>query len=147
MHPLHNILRKFIKDFDLAGGLKLTTIKKDWENIVGDTIAAHTSPYILKGGVLTLIVDTPQWMHHLGFFKEEIKCKLTEYHVKDIRFSLGKLPEKPGTEIKENEIEISDSDTRYIDNTLRVIKDKELKESCRVLLTHVLTKGKKEEDS
>ena len=146
MHPLNSILGKFIKDFDLSGGLKLSEIKDHWRIIVGHTIASHTCPYILKDGVLTLIVDTPQWMHHLGFFKEEIKEKLNKYNVREVRFSLGKLPENPESEAETGRvIEISDSDKRYINNTLRVIKDKELKERFRTLLTHALTKGKQEE--
>ena len=145
MHPLNSILRKFIKDFDLTGGLKLSKIKNHWKNIVGHTIASHTCPYILRDGILTLTVDTPQWMHHLGFFKEEIKEKLKEYNVHEVRLSLGKLPENPENETETGTIEISDSDKRYIKNTLRVIKDKELKEKFRVLLTHAVTKGKQEE--
>ena len=145
MHPLNSILRKFIKDFDLTGGLKLSKIKNHWRNIVGHTIASHTCPYILRDGILTLTVDTPQWMHHLGFFKEEIKDKLKEYNVHEVRFSLGKLPESLENETETGTIEISDSDKRYINNTLRVIKDKELKEKFRTLLIHAVTKGKQEE--
>ena len=144
MHSLNSILRKFTKDFNLVGGAKLTTIKNHWENIVGHTIAAHTSPYILRSGTLTLTVDTPQWMHHLSFFKEEIKDKLKKYNVQEIHFRLGKLPERPKTETERSAIEISDSDTRYINNTLSTIKDKELKERFRTLLEHALTKGKTE---
>jgi hypothetical protein len=145
MHPLNSILRKFITDFDLTGGLKLSKIKNHWKNIVGHTIASHTCPYILRNGILTLTVDTPQWMHHLGFFKEEIKEKLKEYNVHEVRFSLGKLSEAPVNETKNCTIEISDSDKRYINNTLKVIKDKELKDRLRVLLLHAVTKGKQEE--
>lgn len=144
MHPLNSILRKFIKDFDLTGGLKLSEIKNHWRNIVGNTIASHTCPYILRDRILTLTVDTPQWMHHLGFFKEEIKDKLKEYNVHEIRFSLGILPEILENKIETDTIEISDSDNRYINNTLRVIKDKELKERFRVLLVHAVTMGKQE---
>ena len=121
MHSLNSILRKFTKDFDLAGGAKLTTIKNHWENIVGHTIAVHTSPYILRSGTLTLTVDTPQWMHHLSFFKEEIKDKLKKYNVQEIHFSLGKLPESPKCETKKTAIEISDSDTEDISEEIEDI--------------------------
>jgi len=143
MHPLNSILRKFIKDFDLTGGLKLSKIKNHWRNIVGNTIASHTCPYILRDGILTLTVDTPQWMYHLGFFKEEIKDKLKEYNVHEVRFTMGKLPDSPEDETETGTIEISESDKRYINNTLRSIKDKELKERLRGLLIHAVTKGKR----
>ena len=121
MHPINSILKKFIKDFGLTGGITLSQINDHWSNIVGQTIASHTSPYMLRDGILTLTVDTPQWMHHLGFFKEEIKEKLKEYHVREIRLSLGRLPESNTDETEAVTAEISDSDQRYINNTLRAV--------------------------
>jgi predicted nucleic acid-binding Zn ribbon protein len=145
MHALNTILRKFIKDFDISSGVKLASIRTRWEGIVGKTIAAHTSPYILKGKALTLTVDTPQWLHHLSFFKEEIKGKLENYHVEEIRFRVGVLPEQSLREEKEIEGEVSDSDKRYIVTTLSGIKDSELKERLRSLLVHAITKGRRGE--
>jgi hypothetical protein len=145
MYALNTILRKFIKDFDISSGVKLASIRTRWESIVGGTIAAHTSPYTLKGRVLTLTVDTPQWLHHLSFFREEIKDKLEKYHIEEIRFRIGRLPEEPHREEPEKDDDVSESDMRYIANTLNSIKDSELKERLRTLLVHAITKGRRKE--
>jgi hypothetical protein len=146
MYALNTILRKFIKDFDISSGVKLASIRTRWEGIVGGTIAAHTAPYTLKGRVLTLTVDTPQWLHHLSFFKEEIKGKLGDYQIEEIRFRIGSLPEKSHRKETDKDCEVSDSDQRYIANTLKGIKDSELKERLRSLLVHAITKGRRAEE-
>lgn len=142
MESLNNILKKFIKEFGLESGLTLNTIKSQWVNIVGQTIAAHTFPDTIKGKILILIVDTPQWMHHLSFYKEEISKKLKPYNVTGVRFRLGRLPEKTNGRQEENNLTLTEEDLRYIENTLRNIRDEELKEKLRSLLTHGLIKGK-----
>jgi hypothetical protein len=142
MHPLNSILRNFLKDLDLESGLRLTDITKKWDIIVGQTIAAHASPYVLKGDTLTLIVDTPHWMHHLSFYKGEISSKLKKFNVKEIRFKLGRLPQKTRKGDEIYTAALTDSDSRYIEDTLKGIKDKELKEKLRLLLKHGITKGK-----
>ncbi len=144
MQPLHDILKKFVKEQGLEGGAVMKTIGNHWSRIVGETIAAHTSPDIIRGKTLTLIVDSPQWMHHLGFYKEEILKKLQQYNIKEIRFRQGKLPEiKDKVPDEEPDVNLSDDDVRYIENTVRNIDDEELKKSFRKLIAHGLTKGKK----
>lgn len=142
MHSFNTVLNKFVKDFGLEGGAALTDLQKQWANIAGQTIASHTSPFTIKNSVLTLTVDTPQWMHHLSFVKEEILGKLEKFNISEVRFRLGKLPAPAHTVIDNCERMLTDDDKRYIENTLRRIKDKELKKSFRRLLTHALTKGK-----
>ena len=121
MQRAGNILRKFTKEFGLEGGIRVNAIRNQWVNIVGQTIAAHTCPDTIKGKILFLTVDTPQWMHHLSFYKEEISRKLQSYKVTEIRFKLGKLPERAnGGGERENFI-LTDEDLRYIENTVKNI--------------------------
>ncbi len=143
MQRAGNILRKFTKELGLEGGIRLNAIKNQWLNIVGQTIAVHTSPDIIKGKILTLVVDTPQWMHHLSFYKEEICKKLKPYNINEIRFRLGRLPERIDTKHQKENPLLTEEDSRYIENTIKFIKDKELKEKLRTLLVHGVTKGKK----
>ncbi len=144
MQPLHDILKKYIKNHGLEGGAVLSTICNHWPEIVGQTIAAHTYPDIIRGKIFTLIVDSPQWMHHLSFYKDEILKKLHQYDIKDIRFRQGKLPVIVAQSPEEPEdIELSDDDLRYIENTVKNIDDEELKKKFRTLIAHGLTKGKK----
>jgi len=142
MHSLNTVLKKFVKDFGLEGGAALTNLQKQWANIAGQTIASHTSPFTIRNSVLTLTVDTPQWMHHLSFVKEEMLAKLGKFNISEVRFRLGKLPAPAHTVTDNCERMLTDDDKRFIENTLRSIKDKDLKKSFRRLLTHALTKGK-----
>ncbi|MBI5674937.1 MAG: DUF721 domain-containing protein [Nitrospirae bacterium] len=142
MHSLNTVLNKFVKDFGLEGGAALTNLQKKWSDIAGQAIASHTSPFTIKNGVLILTVDTPQWMHHLSFLKEEILDKLEKFNVSEVRFKLGKLPAPAHTVADNCERMLTGDDKRFIENTLRSIKDKELKKSFRRLLTHALTTGK-----
>ena len=145
MQPLDKILRKFIKDYGLETGLTLTAIRKQWEKLVGQAIASHTCPEEIKGKTIFVTVDTPQWMHHLGFFKQEMCEKLKPYKVTEVRFKLGRLlkTEDSGEDIKKS-ILLTEEDSQYIENTLECIKDSELKEKFRVLITNALRRGKKQ---
>ena len=142
MQSLNLILKKFVKDFGLAGGAVFSAVCRRWPEIVGEGIAAHTYPDIVKGKILTLIVDSPQWMHHLGFYKEEIINKLDAYGVKDVRFRLGKLPAKAVETTDELPVELSDDDLRYIENTVRGLDDDEMKKAFKKLIAHGLMRGK-----
>ncbi|MEE8330023.1 MAG: DUF721 domain-containing protein [Thermodesulfovibrionia bacterium] len=139
MQPLSNILKKFVKDYGLDSGITLNIIKNQWIKLVGQNIALHTSPDLIKGNTLFINVDTPQWMHHLSFFKQDICQKLNPYRITEVRFKLGKLPEAANISKEINSVSLSEEDLRYIENTVRSIKDDELKERFRVLLANTLT--------
>lgn len=143
MQSIQNILRTFIKDHGLEGGVVLNTIRKKWPDIVGQTIAIHTSPDMIRGKVITLIVDTPQWMHHLTFFREEITAKLRQYNVSEVRFRLGRLPETAPEASAAEESQLTTDDLTYLENTLKRLDDAELREKFRRLIVHGLTRKRK----
>ncbi len=146
MQALHQILRTFIKDYGIEGGDALNLLRKKWPATVGEPVAVHTFPDTIRKKVLTIIVDTPQWLHHLGFFKKEITDKLSPYHIESIRFRVGRLPEKREDRKAVEDIELTEADLRYIENTVRNLKDEELKEKFRRLIGRGLAKGKKCKD-
>jgi len=145
MHSLHNILKEFIKDFGIDSGAVLNVIRRRWPHIVGDTVASHTFADTIKNKVLTIIVDTPQWMHHLSFFKEDISQKLKTYTIGAIRFRIGRLPEKADARGKEEDPKLTEEDLRFVENTIKNVKDEEIKEKFKKLISHGLTKGKGKE--
>jgi hypothetical protein len=83
-------------------------------------------------------------MHHLGFFKEEMLDKLKSYKIEQIRFKLGKVTSPTHEETSSLERNLSDDDLRYIENTLKDIKDEEMRETFRKLIVHGLSRGKGE---
>lgn len=135
------VLRKFIREYGLEASLTLSVIRKRWESLVGETIAQHTSPDVFTGKTLSVIVDTPQWMHHLSFYKQDMHEKLKQFKVSEIRFRLGKLPEKVQDRQKVSDSHLSGEDVEFIEETIRNLKDDELKARFRTLLTHALGRG------
>ncbi|MDH4027339.1 MAG: DUF721 domain-containing protein [Nitrospirota bacterium] len=144
MQPIDDVLRKCIKSLGLGSGAVFKAVCNQWPKIVGEAVAAHTFPDMIKGGTLTIIVDSPQWMHHLGFYKAEIAGKLERYDIKEIRFRSGKLPPKKAAQAHEEAaVELSDEDRTFIENTVRNIEDAELRNTFRTLIAHGLSKGRK----
>ncbi|MBI5664786.1 MAG: DUF721 domain-containing protein [Nitrospirae bacterium] len=142
MDPLRKILGQFTEGLGIESGIVLTAVRRKWTDIVGPAIAAHTFPDTIRDKALTIIVDTPQWMHHLSFYKEEISEKLRFCNMQGVRFKLGRLPEKADTSLRREEAELTDEDLRFLENTIGNIKDEELREKFRKLIVHGLTKGK-----
>ncbi|MBI5026759.1 MAG: DUF721 domain-containing protein [Nitrospirae bacterium] len=147
MHRAGDILRGFLKGLGSESALTINAIRKKWEDIVGKTVSVHTYPDGLRNNMLFVLVDTPQWMHHLSFYKQEILEKLNTFGVKDVRFKVGKLPEQdPGLRIQGSKAvlqkNLTKEDTMYIEDTVDAIKDDDLKIKLRRLLQNALTKGK-----
>jgi hypothetical protein len=144
MQRVGSILKKFVNDYGLERGLTLTAIKNQWSILVGQTLAAHTSPDVIKGKTIFITVDTPQWMHHLSFYSQEILEKLKQYKIDKVRFRLGRLTESLNEELKvANPPQLTEEDSRYIENTIRSLKDDELKEKFRILLSDALRHKKR----
>jgi len=143
MKPFGTIFDKIAKDIGLESGRKIHNIRKEWSNLVGKTIATHAYPETIRGDMLILTVETPQWMHHLTFYKEEISLKLNAFGIKQVRFKLGKLPDSHNSVHEKKDLLLTEDDKRYLNDTLRNINDEELKERLRRLLIHGLTKGKR----
>ena len=143
MYALGDILKVFIKEYGLEKGLTLQRIRSRWRELVGETVAAHTSPDRLSGNTVFIKVDTPQWAHHLDFYKQEIIEKLKEFNIKNIRFKVGRLPEDTDQQAPQNDIRpLSSEDKRFIDDTLSTVHDRELKDRLQQLLIHSLTRGR-----
>lgn len=142
MQRIGSVLKKFVSDYGLETGLTSTTIRNQWIRLVGQTIAEHTSPDGIKGKTIFIIVDTPQWLHHVSFYKQEILEKLKPYKITNVRFKLGRMPEITDVRQEIDNISLSEEDSRYIENTVKNIKDDELKERFRKLLTDALRSKK-----
>ena len=47
-----------------------------WDAVVGPTVARHARPHRLQRGVLSVIVDSPEWMQEVQFLKHELRERL-----------------------------------------------------------------------
>lgn len=138
MRHAGSILRKFIREHGLEGGLNLSKIEKQWPELVGSTIAMHTYPDRLQGGTIIITVDSPQWMHHLSFFKKDILEKLSGYGISDVRLNLGRLPKTEKPERRKKTRELNDEDLRYVEETVSSLDDAGLRQRFRNLITNSL---------
>ena len=144
MQRVGGVLKRFVKDYGLETGLHLAGIKTQWQKLVGQTLAAHTSPDIIKGKTIFINVDTPQWMHHLSFYKQEMLEKLKNYGIENIRLKLGRLDEYSVNEFKTaNVYHLTEEDAKYIEDTIQNLKNDELKEKFRKLLSDALRHEKR----
>ena len=143
MQSFQSLLNKFTKNFKLEDGVVISALRDKWTDLVGETVAVHTFPDMIKDRQLTLIVDSPQWRHHLDFLKNAICEKIERYGIDDLKFRIGKIPESKGKLSKAVEAKLTEDDIRYIENTIKNVKDEDLKETFRKLIAHGLIKGRK----
>jgi len=66
-----------------------------WEKAVGVEASRHSKPQTLKGGILTVNVDSSGWLYQLTTQKkgvlERLAGKLGSKKIKDVRFRIGDI--------------------------------------------------------
>lgn len=75
---LGQALDKMVSDFKLKGKLDETRIKQDWEQIMGKTIARHTSSVSLKQGKLYITITSASLKQNLTYELDAIKNRINE---------------------------------------------------------------------
>lgn len=124
-----------------------------WELAVGEKIAAHAHPTKIQNGKLSVLVDNTTWVQQLNFFKmrimDEINKQAGKDIVREIAFKIGKLrrkeepkelatpgePRPLGRGVELKRIKLSDQRLRQVEESLRHIKDSEIKDVMRRFLT------------
>ncbi len=93
--PIAPIIQSMAKNLGLETGMDLYLLKDQWENLIGNPIASHTMPQVIRYHTLTLHVDASPWMHELTFLKEAIRKKvnagLGKESIRSIRLKLGPI--------------------------------------------------------
>jgi len=94
MSSLGDALRTAIARSGAASELESYPIWTEWRGLVGDTIAAHARPQRLRGQVLVIAADGPDWIHELRFLKADLIARLNERLgrpvVRDLYFVLAR---------------------------------------------------------
>ena len=139
MQSISNILDEFLKELKLNRGKSLQCIRNNWETIIGDAIARHTYPAYLKGQTIDITVDSNPWLQNLTFMKEMILEKLRDYNINDIRFRIGKIPKPENTEASLMKRKLSEEERMFIQKSLLVLEDEELRECFEQLMTTAIT--------
>jgi len=144
--PIRSILEKTIKSLEIDVPLKTYSILGAWNEIVGESVAAHSQPHSIRNRILFIDVAHPTWMQQLQFLKptllEKINTFLGESLIQDIRFKLGKIsptiPAPPKT-LSMEDAKLDKATLNRIESLLQEMDDKELRNSLR----EVLIKGAK----
>lgn len=74
--------------------IPLYRIRKEWEVLVGASLAKFAAPSRIEKDRLVIRVENPTWAQHLSFVKEDILFKLKQslnFEFKDLQFESGKI--------------------------------------------------------
>lgn len=127
------ILNRFIEDNGIQEGIRLSEIKKNWNNLFAKPLSLHMFPFVLSEGNLIINVDSNVWLQELNFYKDEIIKKLHPYGVKNVRFRLGKiLKQRSGFKSRNiKNYSLPPEELSYINETLSFVSDSELRDKIR----------------
>jgi hypothetical protein len=128
----------------VVGGLS-----KKWRQVAGKGMAKHSTPSMLKGGTLTLVVDSPVWMNEISLLTPAIIEKINEEMgpdtVTDIRLRQGGPREFKAVEYgggseraaqgssRPPSREPTDAELEIIQESVASIEDPEVREAARRL--------------
>ena len=148
---LGDILSKVMGEHGLGRGGLMAKLLAAWDGTVGAGIAKHALPESIKSGRLTVIVDSPVWMHQLSMMApgliEKINSVMGADTVEDIKFRSGKLERADAGRVKREKFipkkrKLLPQEHRDIEESLASISDKDLKEKARRLLESSCTTEK-----
>lgn len=129
-------------------GSKITEyrVKKAWAGVVGPTINMRARPARLIGGTLHCTVSTAPWMTELNYQKsiimEGLNRALGGHVVTALVFRQGKVEDeekRPDKREKRRARPLTPEDRRFIEETISVIEDAELKSIVKRALTKART--------
>ncbi|HAM50796.1 MAG TPA: hypothetical protein DCP92_08945 [Nitrospiraceae bacterium] len=139
-----SIISPFVKSLGIEGALNFGVIEKDWTKIFGEPLSLHTCPVKLQNGELLIYVDSPIWLQQISFYTNDIVKKLSPFAVKEVRLRLGKVrsgkkTDKPQPSVTKY-VSVDNDTLKYIEDTLSVIHDLELKESIKKAMEKAFSK-------
>jgi hypothetical protein len=149
--PVGEVLASVLKDRGLEGGLSLPGLISDWTGAVGPGVAAHAYPEMLKGGVLTVIVDSSPWMNQLSLLRfdiiKKVNASIGEEAVSDLRFRIG-APDKSGAPKAKaapfvpKRRSVTETERAEIEDAVEQIPDPALRASARRLMLRAKSRVK-----
>jgi hypothetical protein len=160
IESLGDVLGKILKKRKISLNLPLDRslnpedkrITAAWHKAVGARIAAHASPEKLQRGTLFVKVSDSVWMQQLHFLKQDILGKINPLPdgtaVKNIHFSLGKMPAPPAGNESPPVVPYSlkARDRKMIDENTASIADPELKDILQKVMTREITRRRLREE-
>lgn len=137
------VLDPLLKNLGLESGVRLARIKCDWYGIFDEQITSHLFPVSFSERELLLHVTSPIWMQQFSYHKSEIIKKLSIYGVQNIRFRLGRIPQRKQEISPVRKVpELTQENRFFITELLSDMSDENLKETIKKAVEKSLTSKK-----
>lgn len=129
-----SLLIPLIKELGVEDGVRLASIKKNWNQLFNKPLSSHMFPSMLSHGELMLNVDSHVWLNELRFYKEEIIKKLSSFGVEAVRLRLGRVMPDSKSGVKSHGSitkPLTENELDFMEKTVSRIEDQELKDAVR----------------
>jgi predicted nucleic acid-binding Zn ribbon protein len=138
---ISSILEKTLKNLEIDVPLRAYSVLGAWKEIVGESVALHTQPRIIRNRILFIDVSHPTWIQQLQFLKptllEKINSFLSGSHIQDIRFKVGNISPTIPTPLRTSVLEGEDLDEetlKRIERLLQKVEDEDVRKGLRDIL-------------
>jgi len=135
----------------LAPLMEVARLKAVWPQVVGEPVAAHSTPAKLTSGRLTVLVDSSPWLSQLTFFattiRDQVNQRLGDERVKEVSFMVGSEARSgAGVARKKRhrppEHPVADVDLRHVESWLETVQDETVRDALRALMHVDLRRGR-----
>lgn len=147
---LADVLQKVMKKQGIPLATGDPSLRRVWNEAVGEQIAAQTLPDGIRRGILHVKVASSVWMHQLQFLKKDILQRFNSLHGKEtvraLNFSIGEVPAPPtgsGNAVVSPALGLSSLNTRderLVKESLAAVRDPELQEILRRVMTKEISR-------
>lgn len=100
LDPISTILSGLARRLGLETKLFESRLKREWPQIVGEQLAAHTRPHAIRFKKLFLLVPNSVWLHQLTFLKpmllEKVNAVADKPMLTEIVLRVGEFVNEPG---------------------------------------------------
>lgn len=76
--PMTASLDRLVRHMGGPSVAAVDTVFGDWEALVGEQIAAHTTPVSVRSGTLVVAVDDPAWATQIRFLEHDLLARVGE---------------------------------------------------------------------
>lgn len=118
--------------------MKLKFLRKKWDCIFTHPLTEHTFPKELKNKTLTVTVNSHIWLNELNLLKEDFLKKLHPYGIDNVEFRFGRIFKNRPEKEKKHDVSLSKEQEKWMRETLKKIKDDEMKSIAESLMKKYL---------
>ena len=142
-----SLIEEISQSHGFAARLWEYRLQKQWKELVGEVVAAHTWPARIKFRKLHVAVDNSVWLHQLLYLKatlmDNIQAQMEELQLEDIIFRIGELPELREDDVERpaEQVSVSADARKKARDYTRDVNDEELRDSLNRVIARALSSG------